>query len=56
MRLNSVVWVDHARDATLRVIRIRFGALLFGDDKDFQARFERKLDGKEESGAAGAKN
>jgi hypothetical protein len=56
MRFSRIGWIDYARDAALRVVRVGFGALFFCDDKDLQSRFERKLDGEEKSGAAGAKN
>jgi hypothetical protein len=55
VRLEGVVFVDNARDAALRVIRVRFRTVFLRNDENIQTCQLCSLKGKEESGGAGAK-
>jgi len=56
VRFERIILADNTRDATLRIVCIRFRALLLGDDKDAQLRMLCDREREEESGRAGAKN
>lgn len=56
VRVEGIVFIDHTRDTALRVIRVRFGPVFLGHDKNIETGQFCRLERKEETSGAGAEN